>query len=160
MKLQISRTKNYGEVIEKCYSSDEELFEKFHILAPTTLGDAIVNTVSVFINCTTSGGYEMFKCEVDGEFAGYFGLERQKVGDGVLQLLTGFFIMPKFRHRNFRYKFLRVVKGKFPKNKILTLIYDKNERAMKFLKRNGGKTISKFSHTINGKEESSSLIVL
>lgn len=160
MKLQISRTKNYGEIIEKCYSSDQELLDKFHILAPTTLEKALVNTVSVFINCATSGGYEMFKCEVDGEFAGYFGLERQKVGDGVLQLLTGFFVMPKFRERSYRYKFLRVIKGKFPQGRILTLIYDKNERAMKFFKRNGGRVISVFEQEVNGNIEKANLLVV
>lgn len=160
MDFKISRTKDYEDVIEKCYSSDKDLLDKYHILAPTTLKDAVSNTLSVFVNCGATGGYEMFKCEVDGNFAGYFGLERQKMGDGVLQMLTGFFLLPEYRRRSVRYKFLRVIKGKFPQGKILTLIYDKNERAMKFLKRNGGKVISRFEHDIKGKIEKSSLIVL
>jgi len=160
MKLQISRTQNYGEVIEKCYSSDQELLDKFHILAPTTMGEALVHTVSVFINCATSGGYEMFKCEVDGNFAGYFGLEKAQIGDGTIQLLTGFFIMPEYRTRPFRYKFLRVIKGKFPENKILTLIYDKNQRAVKFFKRNGGKVISVIEQEVNGNIEKINLTVI
>lgn len=48
--MRIKRTKDYERIIRACYSSDESLLLKHHIIAPTTLEEAINHTLKTFLD--------------------------------------------------------------------------------------------------------------
>lgn len=122
----ISKTTDFESVIRECYNSDSELIEKYHIMAPTTLDKAVDKTVEDFKGAAT---FSMYRIDKNGKLLAYFGREKTK-----LVTLTGFFIMPEFRTKEFVTDFWRIVRSKMPST-FYCAVFTKNERAIKFLKK-------------------------
>jgi len=126
--------KMYNTIIETCYTSDTELLEKYHALAPAMLFDCVQHTVDVF---NKAMGFEMYELNDGDNFVGYYGIENY-MGE---KYLCGFFLMPDYRNDKWKHKLIdEVVKtaGK-PVN---CLLYKKNKRGIKFLEKMGFETIS------------------
>lgn len=130
MRFKIQKTKEYERVISACYETDPELIEKFHALAPTTKQLAVQHTVRTFKGIESLVMYEIVK---DGETIAYFG--KETVYDRP-DFLCGFFIIPEYRTREFVIKFWKILKSKY-KSIIFCSIYNKNVRALRFLKKKG-----------------------
>lgn len=127
MKLIAKKTNDIKRVIADCYKTDEELIAKYHKLAPTTFAEAVLHTVSSLNSIKHELViYELF---CDDEFSGYYGVQNGKI-------LTGFFILPKFRTKDFILKFWRIVKSKF-KGSMFCGLYGHNTRAINFIKKTG-----------------------
>jgi len=131
MKVTILKSKNYEDVISRCYATDQELIDKYHVLAPVDLEDAIKDTVSVFANAHELSKFTFYEIHKGNNLVGYFGIENL---NGIA-LLSGYFIMPEYRTKEFLIQFMRIVKSKLPST-FFTALYEKNVRAEKFLKKN------------------------
>lgn len=134
MNISVVKTNKISEVIEKCYQSDTELIEKYHVLAPVSMEKACDHTIKILEQSMRMDMLTMYEMNVDGRFAGYFCRE-ELAG---IQLITGFFIMPEFRNSRFVNKFWKIVLSKFV-GSIFIYLFEKNTRAIKFVKRRGFK---------------------
>jgi hypothetical protein len=132
MKYETSKTEDFTGVISECYHKDNELISKFHVLAPTDTQSAIYHTVQAFKNTKLLGGFTMYKILSGGKLVAYFGCDTQ----GDLCTLSGFFIMPECRNKEFIAKFWRIVKSKMPQT-FFCALYQKNKRGISFLKKKG-----------------------
>ena len=133
MKIKVNKTTNFFDVISACYETDPDLLERYHVLAPVDLQTAINHTVQQFLKSSEMGFYTMYELRIDGNLVGYFGRE---VPHKNMQLLCGFFILPKYRTKEVMLKFWRIVRSKFEKE-IWTYIFDKNTRAVQYLTKKG-----------------------
>lgn len=133
MKVEIRRSVNYQEAVAKCYATDAELLEKYHVIAPTNLTDAVNDTVDTFLQARDISNFRFYEIYKDGELISYFGTGVHKN----IPMLIGYFIVPKYR-REFALQFMRIVKSKLPPT-FFSAVYEKNQRAEKFLKRNNFK---------------------
>ena len=128
--MTTEQTSDYESVLAACYETDPELLEKYHVLAPTDLESAVENTANVF-----RGSGDMFKMKkvfCDSEFAGYYGIER--IEGNVA--LTGFFVMPQYRNKEFLSKFVSLIKEESD-GPVYCGVYSHNQRAIKFLEKSG-----------------------
>lgn len=128
--ISVIPTKDYTHVLRICYESDKELLDKYHVLAPTTLENAVKNTRDVFMS--TLGVFQMKKVLYGDDFAGYYGIERFEDRFGI----TGFFVMPKYRNKEFLSTFVSLIKSEF-NGDIYCGVYDHNARAINFLLKSG-----------------------
>lgn len=128
-KLEISEIE---PMIRKCYESDNDLINKFHVIAGSGLDSCIKRTVSEFKEMNLT----IYTLEKDGKFFGYFGDELYDSGRN----LTGFFIMPEFRKD--KTDFWKEVKNHFNED-VNIGIFTKNARASKFLLSGGCELIGK-----------------
>lgn len=126
--MKAKLTKNIQSVIERCYSNDDELLEKWHIIAPTTHRSAVLHTLSVFRKSDKFKMYELFE---KGKFAGYIGVEETD-----LKYINGFFIMPKYRKKEYFEKFFDMIRHLVGEGAYIP-VYAKNERAATWLAKNG-----------------------
>ena len=142
MKVFYHKTYKWKDVVLKCYETDQDLLDKFHILAPANLQEAVNHTCQTFVDISNKGVFEMFEATLDDVFIGYFAVEHVTVPYGKLRLLNGFFLLPEYRKPDVKKAFIECVRKKFP-NGILTGLYSKNERAIKFFKKMGAQEVSK-----------------
>lgn len=115
------------DVIVNCYQSDNELVSKFHV-TPGNLSGCVDRTVSDLLN----NNVNVYKIQENDRFIGYF-------GESEGQYLNGFFVMPKERPV-YTASVWNLIKDHFG-NPFNTAIFAKNDRAVKFLKKNDCKII-------------------
>jgi hypothetical protein len=141
---------NWFETIKECYVGDDDLINKYHILAPTTIELATANTVQVLVNAGMTNKYTLYSVFWKGELMGYYGIEIAVVAQGKVPMLTGFCIKKQFRSKEMKKKFFDIVREHFVEKRILTAIYDKNTRALSFISKNGGEVIHKANLLVDG----------
>ncbi len=135
-------TKNRQRVIETCYAADPELIEKYHIMAPTNVKNAVRHTLSVFLK---SDKFKMYELIEKGNFVGYIGVEETDI-----KYIQGFFIMPQYRNKEIFDKFFEIISHVVGDGAYIP-VYEKNERAILFLERNK----CRFVRTVLDKETNS-----
>lgn len=131
MKLIAQRTEKFEDVIRELYPTDPELLEKYHVLAPTDIESAVKDTVDAFKTEQRSSNFEMWEIREDEKLVAYFGISHLLK----ISLMTGYFVLPEYRNKEFFPKFFSIVKSKMPRT-WFTAPYKKNTRAVKFLKKN------------------------
>lgn len=140
MRVNVKKIKDFPRfknIIEQCYTSDEDLSEKYHALAPASPQQCIDHTLNYAVESSKASVLTFWELEIDGKFVAYFG---QQIFAEKNYFLFGFFIIEQYRTPEFKQKFWRVVKSKFP-GKVDCMIYSKNTRAIQFLKHSGFKCI-------------------
>jgi hypothetical protein len=130
--MKIIEVLNYKPLLKECFESDPILLEKFHIYAGQGL-DACVNKTYQDLQ---EMNVTLFKIEKNSELVGYFAKE---LFDSK-EYLTGFFIVPKFRTKEFKNEFWNLIKKEF-KPSFFCGLFEKNIPANKFIKSNGGKIV-------------------
>lgn len=123
-KILLSKNEIF-DVIVNCYQTDSELVSKFHV-TPGNLSVCVDRTVSDLIN----NDVNVYKVEDEGKFIGYF-------GDTDNKFLNGFFVLPKERSLYTPFVW-DMIKDHF-NNNFKTAVFNHNERAVKFLQKNGCK---------------------
>jgi hypothetical protein len=121
--MKIKLTKDYERIIRTCYSSDESLLLKHHIIAPTTLEEAIKHTLKTFLDTPKLFMYELSN---KGRFSGYIAIEETDV-----KFVKGFFLMPEYRTESGKSEFVDCMKRLL--KTVIVPIYAKNIRANRFL---------------------------
>jgi RimJ/RimL family protein N-acetyltransferase len=82
---------------------------------------------------------------------GYFGLEVITIPNlGRIQMVTGFFLCPKYRTKKFKQMFIDTIKETFPQGRFMTSVFSKNERAIRFFKEFGGEIINTNKAIVEG----------
>lgn len=117
--------KNLHAEIHRFYSSDQELIEKYHVLAPCCIQDAVNHTVAAIEGCHSSGGVTLVCKEYYLTFLN--------------NLLFAFFILPQYR-KTHKGEFLMLV------NELgldTACIWEKNVRAKLFFERNKFKFVER-----------------
>lgn len=130
--MKAKLVKDVYSVILECYSSDANLLANYHILAPTTLEKAVNHTVE------TLKDSKVYKLTEKGEFCGYISTNEVDV-----KFIHGFFLMPKYRDKKSKAKFIKAMKSLV--NPLIIPIYDKNIRANRFLIENKFKFVKNLS---------------
>ena len=117
------------EAITKFYSSDNDLIEKFHIIAGNGLEACVNRTVDDLKDLEIAYIFEK------EELIGYFALDKTVYHN----FLVGFFIMPEYRKDH---KYWNEIIEALPEFTICGL-YNKNIRAQKFFAKQGYNVINK-----------------
>ena len=109
------------ELLAKLFSTDKDLLEKYHLLAP--------NSAEVCAEKTMED-LEASKCKIhlikhNNEVIGYYGIEGTA-------FLTGFFLTPEHRNKSTIDLFWKIVDAEFNKDYFVGL-YKKNTRAIDFM---------------------------
>lgn len=123
---------NVRAVISHCFSSDYELMSKWHISAPSSLDNCVSRTVNDLRELSVFNFYMIS----ENETIGFFGKEIHNQ----MTFLTAFFIKPKYRTKEIFERFWGEVK-KNVGNDFYCGIYNKNERAKRFLEKSNGKCV-------------------
>lgn len=126
-------TTDYAPLIHKFYGEDKELISKYHVLASeeTTKEQCAEHTLKEFRESVCN--FRFFRLADEKDLIGYFGAEQMDN----YNVLTGFFIRPKFRKTTYIRKFWRIIDKHFEGKTYFCGIYEKNSRAIMFLKRKG-----------------------
>ena len=122
------------EAITKFYSSDDDLIEKFHIIAGSGLEACIDRTVDDLKDFDVT---YIFNKE---ELIGYFATETK----AYITILIGFFIMPEYRKEK---KYWNEIIEALPEFALCGL-YNKNTRAQRFFEKQEYKIINE---TVDGR---------
>lgn len=127
----VTEVKDYEPLIHKFYAQDKELIAKYHVLASdeATVKECAEHTIKVFKDSVCD--FRFFKLSTEKDLIGYFGTE---VAD--TNMLTGFFINPKYRKTAYIRKFWRIIDNHFS-GVYFTGIYPKNLRGIKFIEKRG-----------------------
>lgn len=128
--LSAELEKDYAPVINYCFCHDKDLLDKYHVKAPNTLWECVDDTVSK-LNQAKDFKFYVIRDEHRG-IVGYIG--KEVCGDDIF--LTSFFIMPYFRTKERVEQFWKIA-STFIGDNFMCGIFDKNTRAMNFLKRKG-----------------------
>lgn len=129
--MEAFKVNYYKGVIRECFSSDEELLNKWHISAPA---DVDICTNRTFEDLKEASNFEFYELKQEGQTVGFFGVEKRTDNN----FLTSFFLKPDYRTENDKTEFWKCVKEKAG-NSFFSAIEYKNTRAFQFL--------SKQSHT-------------
>lgn len=150
-KITSEITSKWADTIIECYKTDEKLLSTYHAIAPCSLEEASKHTIDTLLDIANVNKYAMFRVEYDGELMGYYGLEVLPIqGIGKMQMVTGFFLKPKFRSDIFKKMFVSEIRSKFPQEKFMTVILSKNERALRFFMNQGAEVLLKNKALIKG----------
>lgn len=132
---------DYKSIIKECFESDEDLLSKWHICS----GEGLDICVDRTYGDIAVSGTDFYSITKDGELVGFFGHEKVQN----LNALTGFFIKPEYRNKEDVSQFwdiiLKELNGPF-----ICGIYEKNDRAKKFLEKNNGKLVASFKSGAHG----------
>lgn len=118
----------YKDIIKHCFLHDKDLIEKWHVKA----GQGLSICVDTTHQDMRDANVEFFVVYKERELVGYFGKEAG--GD----FLTGFFVMPQYRNKKDIAEFWKKLRSKFGEP-LFCGLFDKNQPAVDFIKRNGGK---------------------
>lgn len=126
---------DYKDILSECFSSDKDLLDKWHIESGTSLENCVNRTY----NDLKQLNIEFYPLYEDSKLIGYFC--KEEVYN--LSFLTGFFIKPEYRKKEYIKEFWNIVNNKFNNKQFYAGIYEKNIPAINFLKRNNAKEINK-----------------
>lgn len=115
---------NLNDLIE-FFKTDKDLITTFHIEAGTDVENCALRT---YKDLMTAENLTYFKIYKDNMLIGYFG----KQDFPFCQWLTGFFVKLEFRSLN--KEIFTQIKEMFTAPFVISALYTKNERAIKFLK--------------------------
>lgn len=127
--MNVMALSSYRSIIHHCFSQDPELIEKWHVKS----GEGLSKCVDTTYDDMREAKVEFYVVYDKRDLVGYFGKERAAAGE----FLTGFFILPKFRSREYVKKYWAAVLDKFG-DKFFCGLYEHNAPAIAFIKRNGG----------------------
>lgn len=131
--MKAVETKEYISIIEECFSLDEELCKKWHIAAPGTSEECSKKTVDDLNKAHIS--FKFYKVMLQKKLVGFYGTE--EIGNKLY--VNTIFIKPKYRNKDLSIKFLKLIPRPFT-----TYLYAKNERAINWYLKNGGKVKMNF----------------
>lgn len=109
------------ELLTNLFSTDKELLNTYHILAPASAEICAERTLKDL----TDAKVEVHLIKKNNEVIGYYGIERNF-------FLTGFFLTPENRSKSMVELFWKKVESHFTSNYAVCL-YTKNIRAMNFM---------------------------
>lgn len=121
-------TKNFKSVLSECFSTDPILVEKYHISAGEGLEACVEKTFEDLMKANVS----FYVVSSEKETIGFFGIEHIDN----YKALTGFFIKPEYR--SLKKDFWKTIQKTMDNKSFLCGVYNKNTRAIKFLKEMGG----------------------
>jgi hypothetical protein len=127
------------ELLRDMFSKDEDLVNKYHIEAGCGLDACVERT----FNDLEQYNVETFLIKRDNRVVGYFGRENL----GHLQCLTGFFIDPEYRTKEKMGSIWKEICSRFLVQFYVGL-YDKNTRAIDFIKNNNGKEVLRHENKV------------
>lgn len=128
---------DYKEIIQHCFSQDQDLLGKWHIRA----GQGLKKCVEQTFDDMTKADVEFFVIFQERDLVGYFGRERSDTAE----FLTGFFVMPKYRNSKSMKTFWKIIQSKFGPTFFCGL-FEKNLPAIEFIKKNKGEPMAKIKH--------------
>lgn len=120
---------DYKWIIKKCFAADQDLVEKWHIMA----GQGLERCVDVTFADMSGANVEFKVVYEQKDLVGYFGKECVPSGE----YLTGFFVMPKYRTKEDLKEFWALIKSEFGPEFFCGL-YQRNQPAIDFITRNHG----------------------
>lgn len=138
INVSIIDKSDYYHTIKKAWESDKSIEEKWHIKSGSGVENCIYDTIKVLEN-DVSESFRLYGVLKDGEDIGFFGLEDNVLNDN---FLTTFFIYPSKRNENIKSKFFNTIRN-LTDNSFNTCLYEKNSRAIGWLKKNGLKETNK-----------------
>lgn len=112
---------DYKTIILDCFNSDPELIQKWHIESNSSLENCVNRTYTDLKKYKVN----FYKLSIENTLVGYFAIENNK-------FLTGFFLKPEFRTKDYIIDFWNIVDNKFD-NSYMIGIFKKNEKARNFL---------------------------
>ena len=71
---QINRN-DYYDIVWRCFEGDDELMDRWHVVAPASLNNAVDDTVNVLRN-ELDCSFKFFKVLLDSDVIGFFGTEK------------------------------------------------------------------------------------
>ena len=119
---------NYKLIIEDCFKTDQELLNKWHIESGNGLENCVIRTYNDLINANV----KVYSLKENNNLIGFFGIEESTY-------LSGFFIKPEYRKKEYITQFWNIVNKEFNNKKFYSGIYKKNNKAYNFLLKNNGK---------------------
>lgn len=127
--------KDYDGILDKFYWEDPELIKYYHIVSNgnNTIDDlnrCVNDTLNVFKVATA---FKFFKLSDNKGLIGYFGTQQTENHS----MLSGFFIRPKYRKKQYVRKFWRIIDNNFGGKTYFCGVYAKNTRALAFLDKKG-----------------------
>jgi hypothetical protein len=129
MKIEkVQDRKEIKSVVEKCFSGDDELINKYHIKAGTCLEDCVEDTCNVLENYTC-WDFEFYKI-IDKDVIGFIGFEPS------ISHLTTFCLIKEHRTEKNKKGMWTFINYLLPEG-FNSALYKKNERAIKYLTHNG-----------------------
>lgn len=131
MEIAIIENKDYYSTIKKAWESDISITEKWHIKSGAGIENCVNDTVEV-LNTDVDKSFLLYSVIKDEVNIGFFGVENNIINQS---FLTTFFIFPEFREAN-KVEFWKTI-NKTIGSDFNTCIYEKNHRAIKWLKKNG-----------------------
>jgi len=148
--MKFIEVKNYKNIIQECFKTDQELLDKWHIESGKGLEKCVERTYKDLMSLEEN--LKFFSIIYENELIGFFGSE--KFYD--TKALTSFFIIPKARNKYILNQFWNNINNHFDNDRFLCGIYSKNTRALNFLFKNQGKILiecpDSFILEFNGKE--------
>jgi hypothetical protein len=135
--MKLVRVQNWNEVkkiIEDCFSGDEELLEKYHIKAGTSLEECVEDTYDVLKN-GSNYDFEFYKVEND-QLVGFVGMEPES------KYLTTFCLKKEFRTEKNKDELWGLIVSVLNEG-FRCGLYQKNLRAINFLIKNGCEVVTR-----------------
>ncbi len=123
----------YREIIAECFDQDADLLKFWHLQS----GKGLNKCVDATYDDMHTAGVEFFVVRDGAQMIGYFGREKT-LGS---EFLTGFFIIPEFRKKDFVAKFWDLVLSKFG-DPFFCGLFQKNIPAISFILKNNGIPVS------------------
>lgn len=131
---------NYSSLIFECYETDNELIEKWH-----TENSNLEKCVEFEIDYLKTNNVSVYKLLDDSkETVGYFG--EQFINN--TNYLTGFFIKPEYRKKQYIKEFWNIVNLLFENQVFYAGLHKKNERAINFLLKNNALKVFEYDNSI------------
>jgi ribosomal protein S18 acetylase RimI-like enzyme len=131
--MQVNKITEYKDIIKECFSSDENLLNKWHIESGNGLDACVSNTYAVM----KDSNVEFFTVTEESKIIGYFGRE---CAIGNVVYLTGFFVKPEYRNKECLKEYWNLLLSKMGQ-KFYCGVYQKNKPAIDFLLKNNAKRV-------------------
>lgn len=136
LKVIYQEKEDIGWCVREVFERDEKLIDEYHIKAGSGLEECVRDTVERLHGCNELEFYLLE--DEDGYFVGYFGKEGN--------VLTTFGIVKEYRNKEVSDGFWKVVKENMG-GEIICGLYNRNTRAIEWLKKNGAIKISDVEDT-------------
>lgn len=142
---------DYEALIRKCWASDQELLDKFHVKRMSGLTECVEDTLEA-LDKNVEPDFKLYEVKFNNAFFGFFGTEQ---GRTFGNFLTTFFVMPHLRVDHLKDLFFEFIKDNyFTEGPIFSSLYIHNTRAIKWLLNLG------FYPYLEGKSNENKLLIL